>query len=583
MAYIVKMKNREGKEYVYLKEGYRDGDKTRTRTLKAYGQYDLLEKKEPGIYERLREEAKLGLLTNEVKKSIQVNISLLQPIEQSSKNFGWKLLEDVFNHLEISKVLNKYSKSKKFEFDLDSITKLLVFQRCLNPSSKLETINSQSTLFGNWNNKVDDCYRSLEHLNSLKEKIQCKIHEVVTKDTNRTATLVFYDVTNYYFDCDFNDEDVIDENGEVVYKALRKRGPSKEKKPKPIVQMGMFVDLNGIPIAYKLFPGNHTDPITYIPAIEQVKKQFGIERIITVADKAMNSAKNITDAHNSNDGWLFSSKVRGARGVSKDLQEFALNENNWEYNLNISFAKKSMIRKRKLSTGKTVEEKVLVTWNEKYDRREKIRRNGALEYAAKLTNAELFRQTAKKGGKKYLNLEYEDPHTKELKPFNPFITIDFEQVKEDEKFDGLNVLVTSEINMSDDDMINSYRQLHKIEDCFRVTKSDIQSRPVYVRRDEHIEAHFLTCFISLTILRYIKHMLNNEYSEAKIINALKSATCINIASGYERVESNELMQEINKSLNIDFRKQNVETEKVINYSKNWCTTFLKIKKETKTR
>jgi len=579
MAYITKSKNREGKYYVYLKESYRVGDKTKTRILEKYGQYDLLEANEPGKYERLRRDAKSGLLTGAAKATISTTIDLSTPITSDSKYYGWKLLDEVYKHFGLSKVIDSFTKDKKHNYNLDSITKLLVYQRCLNPDSKLKNIESQKSLFGDWNNKLHECYRALDDLAEVQCDIQTQLHKVISKDTSRVATLVFYDVTNYYFDTDFNDQDTLDDDGHIIYEALRKRGPSKEKKPKPIVQMGMFVDTNGIPISYKLFPGNNTDPITYIPAIEQVKNQFGIDRVITVADKAMNSTKNITATETVGDGWIFSSKIRGSRGTPKELQNFALSESGWEYNNTGTFAKKSMIRKRKLSNGKTIKEKVVVTWNHKYDSREKQRRKGAVDYAAKLTNAELFRQTAKRGGKKYLELEYIDPVTKEKKPFNPFISIDYKQVEEDSKYDGLNVLVTSEIDMPDEEIIDNYRQLHKIEDCFRVTKTDLSARPIYVWTDKHIQAHFLTCFISLTILRYIKFMLGNQYSEQRIITAIKSATCIDYKNGYYRVEANDDLQSINELLGIVFTKQNIEEEKLNQYSKNWCSTFLKAKKK----
>jgi transposase len=221
-----------------------------------------------------------------------------------------------------------------------------------------------------------------------------------------------------------------------------------------------------------------------------------------------------------------------------------------------------------------------VTWSKKYDAREKQRRKGAVEYTAKLTNAELFRQTAKRGGKKYLELEYVDPETGDKKPFNPFISIDYKQVEEDSKFDGLNVLLTSELDMSDEEIISNYRQLHKIEDCFRVTKTDLSARPVYVWTDIHIQAHFMTCFISLTILRYIKYTLGKRFSEERIITALKSANCINYDNGYYRVEANEDLQEINRMIGIDFKKQNIEEEKLNTYSRKWCSTFLKHEKKS---
>ena len=150
------------------------------------------------------------------------------------------------------------------------------------------------------------------------------------------------------------------------------------------------MDTNGIPISCKLFHGNQTDPVTYLPAVEEVKKQFGIERSIVVADKAMNSKTNVSAMFEQGDGWLFSQKHRGKRGAPKDIQEQILNLEDWHFNQAETLTKKSYIRSRKLGTGKNapvVEEKLLITWSKKYADRERIRREGALEYASKLTNA----------------------------------------------------------------------------------------------------------------------------------------------------------------------------------------------------
>lgn len=196
-------------------------------------------------------------------------------------------------------------------------------------------------------------------------------------------------------------------------------GPSKEKRRNPIVQMGLFLDKKGVPISYQLFPGNQTDPIIYLPAIQQVKKQFGIKRIVVVADKATNSKNNIKETLEKGDGYLFQIKHHGRRDASKEIQAFILDNSDCQFNTELTFAKKSMIRERVLVAGTkkreevSVKEKVLVTWNKKYDIREKVRRNGAIEYASKLTNAELFRQTSKKGGKRYLDLFTIDEETGE--------------------------------------------------------------------------------------------------------------------------------------------------------------------------
>lgn len=167
------------------------------------------------------------------------------------------------------------------------------------------------------------------------------MHRSIAKNVGRVGALVFYDVTNYYFETDLDDEPVKMDG--VTIPAFRKRGPSKEKRPNPIVQMGLFMDTNGIPIAFQLFPGNCVDVKTYLPAVEQVKKQFGIERIVVVTDKGMNSKNNITETLDNEDGYLFSQKIRGTRGAPKDIQDFALDPEGWMTNEKETFAKKSMI------------------------------------------------------------------------------------------------------------------------------------------------------------------------------------------------------------------------------------------------
>ncbi|TMR47243.1 IS1634 family transposase, partial [Streptococcus pseudopneumoniae] len=545
MAFIKTTTNKEGRTHVYLVEGYRKDGKVRQRILKKYGLLDELEVEEPDILERLKREAKEGLLTE--PQFFQVSYDLLAPMNEVDQSYGWMVLDNLFEELKLTEFL-KTVKSKS-EYDLAQVLKLLVFQRVLNPDSKLSTYASQVNLFGHWEISLNAIYRSLDKLDTLKEKLLLHLHKEVSRMTKREARLVFYDVTNYYFETDIPDETVVSVDGEILKEGLRRRGPSKEHRPKPIVQLGLFMDTNGIPISYKLFRGNQTDPITYLPAVEEVKKQFGIERIVVVADKAMNSSYNVSEMIHQKDGWLFSQKHRGRRGASKELQTQILNPNDWQFNKELTFAKKSYLRERKLGTKKDsplVKEKVLITWSKKYADRERIRREGALEYASQLTNAELFRQTSKKGGKKYLDLHYLDEKTGELKPFSPLVTIDHEQVDFDAQFDGVNVLVTSEVGMTDEEMLEAYKELAKIEDCFRITKTELESRPVYVWTENHIQAHFLTCFIALIHLRLLQHQINWKMSPRRIANALNSAKATRLQDNYYRLQESPDMQLLNR-------------------------------------
>ncbi|WP_415745123.1 IS1634 family transposase [Streptococcus pseudopneumoniae] len=571
MAFIKTTTNKEGRTHVYLVEGYRKDGKVRQRILKKYGLLDELEVEEPDILERLKREAKEGLLTE--PQFFQVSYDLLAPMNEVDQSYGWMVLDNLFEELKLTEFL-KTVKSKS-EYDLAQVLKLLVFQRVLNPDSKLSTYASQVNLFGHWEISLNAIYRSLDKLDTLKEKLLLHLHKEVSRMTKREARLVFYDVTNYYFETDIPDETVVSVDGEILKEGLRRRGPSKEHRPKPIVQLGLFMDTNGIPISYKLFRGNQTDPITYLPAVEEVKKQFGIERIVVVADKAMNSSYNISEMIHQKDGWLFSQKHRGRRGASKELQTQILNPNDWQFNKELTFAKKSYLRERKLGTKKDsplVKEKVLITWSKKYADRERIRREGALEYASQLTNAELFRQTSKKGGKKYLDLHYLDEKTGELKPFSPLVTIDHEQVDFDAQFDGVNVLVTSEVGMTDEEMLEAYKELAKIEDCFRITKTELESRPVYVWTENHIQAHFLTCFIALIHLRLLQHQINWKMSPRRIANALNSAKATRLQDNCYRLQESPDMQLLNRLLGMEWNKGFVKFEELKNYAKAPYTT-----------
>ena len=556
-------KNREGTQYVSIVEGYRDKDKVKHRTIKSLGKLKDLEAGNPNYLTELKEDVKAGKYQPE-PETLLLTLDLKKKISNPLQNYGWLLVDEIYRSLGIDKVLSRHRKGTKSKIDFNEALRLLTAMRILDPQSKWRSVQSQGVLFGDFNLTPKEVYRSLDTFSLLSEEIQLQIHHSVTNSVGRTGALVFYDVTNYYFETDLDDEP-LEMDGESI-PAFRKRGPSKEKRPNPIVQMGLFMDTNGIPIAYRLFPGNCVDVKTYLPAVEQIKKQFGIERIVVVADKGMNSKNNISDTLKKNDGYLFSQKVRGTRGAPKDIQEFALDPEGWIANEQETFAKKSMIRKRILNK-KEITEKILVTWNQKYDFREKVRRRKSVEYAEKLTAGERFRLTMRKGGKRYLEVESLDEETGEIKRLTPHISIDQDQIAFDEQFDGISVLITSETEMSDEEMLTSYRSLSRIEDCFKVMKTTFDARPIYVWTRPHIDAHFLVCFISLIIMRLLEQRLNRQFSPERIQAALQSAQCRPMGQGYWEVFGNNDFLEINEILEKKWNRQYVPLEALKKYGK----------------
>lgn len=565
MAFIRTTTNKEGRTHVYLVEGYRVNGKVKQRIIKKYGLLDELEKEEPGILERLKREAKEGLLTP--SEELTVTYSRKAPIGRPDQSCGWKLLDGLFRVLHLPEFFRR-----KQDSSLTDAVRLLTFQRILCPDSKIAAFRFQNDLFGEWDVSRNGVYRALDPICAAKEACQRHLHKRISELTDRSGILVFYDVTNYYFKTYPDDPDTVDDDGNVVAQGMRRRGPSKEFRPNPIVQLGLFMDAHGIPISYRLFRGNCVDASTYIPAVEEVRKQFGLERIVVVADKAMNSAKNLSKMPETSDGWIFSQKHRGMRGAPKDIQEQILDASGWLFNESGTFAYKSFLRERRLGNKRdspAVREKVVITWRAEYAAREKLRRDGALAYAEKLTNAELFRQTAKKGGKKYLQLWYVDPDTKEKRPFSPLITFDREQIEFDEQFDGVHVLVTGETDMADEEIIAAYGELSKIEDCFRVTKSELKARPVFIWTKEHIEGHFFICFLALVMLRLLGHLTEHAMSPRRMIAALNSATASPLADDCYRLKQNEDMDKLNELLGIEWKEGVVTYEQLKDYGKGF--------------
>ena len=594
MAYLRTLKNREGRTYYYVEQSYRDRGKHKKRTLKLIGRHDrMLASGDPDPMDTAK---KVVTEWNKNKSRVFLTktVSTDDLVTSGLLNFGYQVLAKVYKLFGISKVLEEYAAGHKFSYNLDSVLKLLVIGRILDPSSKSKTIekfqNTLATTSTNiWNISQNDMDRSLDHLPKVKNKIQLITHQNITKLTGRTGYLVFYDVTNYFFESDLGDPDMLSDGtktllnktqmkerkisiSDIAERGLRKRGVSKEYRHDRIVQLGLFMDSNGIPISYQIFPGNESDPLTYCPAINQVKQQFNLKRIITVADKALNSNDNVAETYSRGDGWLFSQKVRGTTGVPKEIQDFALDHADWEFSESKTFAKKSKLRTREIkikdenNRTKTIPilEKVLITWNRDYAVREQMRRDSAVKYAAALTNPEKFRRAMRKGGKKYLRLTLTNLETGEVIAAYPQLDLDQKQIDFDAQFDGINVIVTSETKMSDEDMIAAYSELSKLEDCFKVTKSPLRTRPVFVWTKEHIEAHFLTCFIALTIIRFLEYKLDRRYSPERIIDALNSLVGTYWAEGHWEIFASDDAKSILGELGFDISKKYQPVEQILN-------------------
>lgn len=466
------------------------------------------------------------------------------------KNFGYAALSKIYHELEIDKFLINRQRHSKEEYDANTIMKMLVYSRILAPASKKASYHNREWFFEKTDYSLDDVYRCLGFFNKHKENLQVWMNDRIKEKYGRDTSLIYYDVTNYYFETD-NLTDFF------------KKGVSKEHRPNPIVQMGLFMDNNALPITYELFAGNTNDCLTYRPNFGRIKKQFDLGRVITVTDKAMCTGDNIWYTINTpaKDGYVFSMSVRGA---TKELKDYVLDETGYVW-MGSEYKRKSRNYPRTIKvTGvsgkkleKQVDEKQVVFWSEKYAKRAKAEREAALAKARDLTiHPGNYTRATSYGAAKYVKKVDFDKETGEILTTSSELDINEELIREEELLDGYYVLVTSEMDEPDDKIIDMYRGLWKIEESFKLTKSELEARPVYVWTQEHIEAHFLTCFVALTLTRILEMKLENKYSSRRIIESLTKSECSLLQQNYYHFDYyDEVLKDIGNVTGIDFSKR----------------------------
>ena len=483
----------------YIKDGK---TKYKKRTVLSLGN----EKKLPVSFQELRESYKNGValipelekfLPGEVKISLNINDST-QYIE---KNVGYLLLNRMFDQLGISNVITLEKSRKNIKYDILGLTKLLVFERFLNPCSKYRTFTKKDMFLGDVTKSSDyrEIYAALDVLDNKAPQIMNIMNRNIERTITRDKSLIFYDVTNYYFETDRNDED-----------GIRKAGVSKENRKQPVVQMGLFLDRNSIPIAYDLHPGNTLDSLTLKPSMQKYIDRYDLENILIVADRGLCSGGNEIYIKEQGNDYLFARSVRKA---SKEMKEWILDQEDYVTNESGSFKYKYRLLKRIATadggkTRKEIEEKVLVYWSKSFYERELKEKERFIETLRKYSeNPNSIPSRKAKGLEKYIKREQVDKKTGEILKTREQRSIDLEKIEKEDEMMGYYLLSTSKTEMNPSDMINTYKGLTKIENCFRITKSELEARPVFVRKKEHINAHFLICFISLVMMRIIQYKL----------------------------------------------------------------------------
>ena len=319
-----------GRTYLQIVHGYRDKEgKSKSKVIKSLGYLDELEKEydDPiAHFTQLAKQMDLERLENE-RLTITVDTSSkVKKNFMNRKNFGHVVFSKVYHELELDRFFNNKQRHEKFQFNSNSIMKVLLFSRLLYPRSKRATVEIKDRFFDKADFTLDDVYDCLTHFNKIEKDAQQFIHEQIVKQYDRKTDLIYYDVTNYYFEIDKEDD-------------FRKKGFSKEHSTNPIVQMGLAVDRQGIPISYRLFEGNTHDSQTLMPILKAIKKQYNTKKIIVVADKGLNSGDNIAFNSILKDGYVYSQSVRGS---SEDFKSYVLEDDGYTW-IGEDYKKKSRV------------------------------------------------------------------------------------------------------------------------------------------------------------------------------------------------------------------------------------------------
>ena len=574
-------KYKNGKTYLSIVDGYRVDGKVKQKVYKKIGYLEDLEKQFDDPISHFKKEVEILKKQFISKITTTFDINQDNTFEDDTFNIGYAYLKTIFKELDINSVLKNKQYSSNIEYSLSKACELLTYSRILDPGSIKYTYEHKNQFFEPFDLSLDDLYRCLNPLLDCKEDIFKTIWENTKEEYHRDASTSYYDCTNYYFEIEYDDEDIKNEDGEIIKKGLRKRGPEKNHRPDPIVEMGLLLDKQGFPISYNLFPGNTSEKETLIPEIHNIKRRHNIDKVIVVADRGLNCSDNMIkmagiDLDKENrDGYIYGQSVRGAD------QEFK----NWilsgDYKIDkiiddegneIIFKHKSRIYPKKMYITRddkgltksgnkkkqsiTVDQKQMVYYSQKYADKQKRDRQMVIEKAKDLIkNAGAYTRATPYGAAGYINNIKFDKETGVVSNGSE-LSLNIEKITEDEKLDGYYSIVTSEENLSDLELRNIYKGLSKIEETFKITKSEFNARPINVRLEDHIEAHFLICFIALVIIRILQDKINNKYTIKNLLENMKKFKCTHETGNlYKFIGYKPEIQYLNRKFGLNMDKK----------------------------
>ena len=530
---FLEVASNNGTKYIRICESVRVLDPVtnkslpKKKTIKNIGPVSRFDDGKPDFINRLKASYQAGNpIIDELKPYVNTsipqevyNIRLCEGTEDCVAHprlISNLLLEKILEELDVSQLIRTYKNAYHVGFDVYGFIKLLVFGRIINPASKWSTVkqnNDYAVPILKENSQDFNVYKALSFIYEHRSAIFNRINTSMVKKFHRTTRKIYYDVTNFFFEIDEPDQDLVLADGTTDL-ALRQNGVCKEERKLPIVQMGLLMDEQGIPISIECFPGNTLDHQTladsFSHSVDPVSTQES--RFVYVCDKGIGKGEAIVYAISHGIGYLTSRTVRGA---SKEDKEWMANPEGYIV-LSDNYKYKTRIVKKTTTTPEGVKleysEKILTYWSKKYYDREIAERSSFYEFVREyLENPTSFRLNSTQIPivKKYLKKSVVNLKTGEiLKASDLSAILDVEKLKQDYELMGYYTLATSEINMSDQEIIETYGNLVEIEEQFHIMKSTLETRPIYVRTKEHIIAHLTLCTVALIVMRLIQKQIN---------------------------------------------------------------------------
>ena len=563
MAYFLRKDKKDNRVYLQMYESYWDKKlkQPRSRSVESFGYVDELicdDIKDPIAYYQdvvnKKEEERKKLFDEENRPRC-----FKETIE---KNAGYFLLSCLIDELKVKEDIDILASVKNYQFSVYEMINQLIYARIIDPCSKSKTVSAVFPHLYKYSDiSEDQIYDGLEFVGENYKKYIELFNHQYEKHYKRNFSTVFFDCTNYYFEIDLPKDD-------------KQKGPSKEKRNDPIIGQALLLDRDLIPLAMEMYPGNESEKPYIRKIIEEMKSRYKVNgKTVQVADKGLNCARNIYAAvKEASDGYIFSKSIHG-RNLSDTEKKWLLLENDvnvfTDYkddNGNILYRLKSCVDDFEYSfkeddelgnetiTTFTVKEKRVVSYNPSLAKKQIAEINKMVE---KASNYSTYKNLAKEElgeSSKYINVINKDKNGKKIKPK---IELNQEKIDEDLKYAGYNLLVTSELKMEPKEIYAIYHNLWKIEDSFRISKSYLDARPVYVQKKETIYGHFLICYLALFLLRILEiKCFKNKISTYEIIDYIRDFRVVNKGDDvYINISNN---QKVNKKIKELTSKTNLD-------------------------